>query len=158
MGFDNSIANVSYPNGYDGPILRAPSGDPLSVTLTGFTPGNLILAQLAISGTDGIASGPTGSAILVSPRVNLGAGNRTMHQSGSALGIAGIGLSGMQALAWTSFVVPVAVEVTAAPVISFNVFLTFNDPMDLFGYAVLMYAAEIDIATVVQLPSTFLDP
>jgi hypothetical protein len=30
--------------------------------------------------------------------------------------------------------------------------------MDLYGYAVLMYAAEIDIASVVQLPSTFLDP
>lgn len=156
IGFDNSTEPVFYNVGESGPLLRTVGGEPLSVTLTGFRPGNLILTGLSLSGVDAIASGPLGTEIRINPRVDLGAGPRLIFQNGSPF-TGGIQLP---ALTWIAPVVPVPAEVQAAPIVSWLSFCSGNDGAALWGYGVLGWAAELDTSTglITQLPTTVLAP
>lgn len=159
MGFDNSEDGVNYTSvGGTVPILRLVSGAPLQVVMSGYTKGNLLLIQFSVSGEDGIASGPSGSIMVITPTVNIGGGPRTVHGSAptTAGGFAG-GLT-MPPNSWTCFVVPVPSEVTADPIIGLLGSFAGSDATFVFPYSALLCVSEINAASIVQLPTMFLDP
>lgn len=161
IGFDNSTAGVSY-NIASEPVVKEPEGATLSVPLTGFTPGNLILGGIIISAQNNVASAPTGAIAQLTPQVDVGAGPRIVTPVGQPRLVAGFNVSEQEAPAFAHMfaVKPVAVEVTAAPVITYLIDSTGPDTIFLYE-GVFLWAAELNATTgdlITQLPTTILTP
>jgi len=158
IGFDNSVSNVTYNNdvGQFVPIARSSEGDPMLVALPGFTPGNLILMSFSVVGQDQFGSGPVDTNMTLKPYVNIGAGDQAVDTP-SLRSLTAVVL---QPITWISFVVPVAAEVTADPVVKVFIEIGGTDPCRINAFGALLMAAEVDASSplVTQLPSTVLLP
>ena len=155
LGFDNSTDGFRYDvGGGFTPVFRVGS-TPLSVPLTGFKPGNLILIQFSASAVDGISSGPAGAAANFVPTIDLGAGPRRLHlpETGT-LTTAGL----MPAITWIAGVIPVTDEVSADPIVGLLINSRGPDVAAIVAYGVSLIAYEMDPAFVTQVPTYFLDP
>jgi hypothetical protein len=69
MGFGNSIEEATYSESDFVPVMRA-NDENLTVPLTGFTPGNIILIAYSMAGHDAISSGPLGLGFFVKAAVD----------------------------------------------------------------------------------------
>lgn len=158
MGFGNSITDITYSDNDFLTVLRDPDTY-LTVPLTGFTPGNIILIGYSVLAADGIGSGPGGIGMFVRATVNLGSGRQPIvpHTIGfqplppTAFLFFGLG--------WKTFYKPPADTVLADPIIGLEIDPHQGvDPVSVTAGAALLWAAEVDEAFVTQDPETTLEP
>ncbi len=163
LGFANSIERVTYSA--TGEFIRVDraAGVPLTVPLTGFKPGNIILIEYSFGGRDAISSGPVGFAYDVRATVDVNGGGQKRIVSGLIgeeifFGDPFQGRLNESSTGWTTFYKPPALDVTSTPIIGLVVSVTGGDGMDSLAGSALLCVTEVDSAFVTQDPDTTLEP
>lgn len=162
MGFGNSIEEATYNESDFVPVMRA-NDENLTVPLTGFTPGNIILIAYSMAGHDAISSGPLGLGFFVKATVDLdGGGQKAIVPSNIGFRAVPSDASDTKVedygFGWNTFYKPPALSVTQTPVIGLLISSVGRDPVQIVAGGALIWVAEIDPAFVTQNPDTSLEP
>lgn len=157
-GFANSTQRKTYNSALFTPVLDTGVTE-LTVPLTGFTLGNVILIAYSISPNDAISSGPSGISYDVKATIDITGGGQKRIVSGD------IGIQMTTTLpavllnnstGWITFYKPAALG--QDPVIGLDIRSLGIDAIEVDIGSALIWAAEIDAAYVTQFPSTTLEP
>lgn len=152
IGFDNSVPTEAgpalYPPGPATPILRDGVA-PLQVTLTGFTPGNVVLVAMSIILEDG-AGEPFGYGANLIPVVDVGAGPLQIVVNNVLSTFSEQDFP----MTWMGAVLPTGV--TADPLVQVWIRSLGVDQVLIQPFGAWLVACEVDVRSVTTLPSAVL--
>jgi hypothetical protein len=153
MGIANSTEDVVYFSG--GPLqpVQKTGSERLTVTLTGFKPGNAILVFYTLAPQDS-GTGASGINFVIHPVIDLGGGGGFQMLSQTDIVIA-TGPNPSFATQVTA-VVPVTGDVATDPVVGLDIQSSGPDPIDVPAQNVMLVACELDASALTSLPTTTL--